>query len=300
LKNAQNAPFHLSTRALANPKYAGQGPLYRGTCLATVDLTRLCIAVGLRPLGDALGPRNPSLIRADSGLNTSFPSEFPDAATVIGPDFASLAPERNFSELNLKAIMEGNGCRKKESKSDADLMRALAKKDSGAIEEIYRRYEPILRTVILGVLHEETDADDVLHDVLLQLWNNADRLVPEKGLHGFLVTMARRRALDRLRRRLAYRRVTDKFECELKAEFKNELRCSEPQAANTDRSEVLQGMIKELPEPQQEVIQLTFFEGMSQREIAARRSIALGTVKTRLQLAQKKLLHRLMLVQGEI
>ena len=185
-------------------------------------------------------------------------------------------------------------------KSDAELMAALADRDPDSLEQIYQRYEPVLRTVILSVLHEEGDADDVLHDVFLQLWNQSDKLVPEKGLHGFLVTMARRRALDRLRRRLTYRRVTDRFESELKAEFKDDLRANETETANNDLSEFLQGMISELPKAQQEIVHLTFFEGMSQREIAARKAIALGTVKTRLQLARKKLWHQLVPLQDKI
>jgi RNA polymerase sigma-70 factor (ECF subfamily) len=59
-------------------------------------------------------------------------------------------------------------------------------------------------------------------------------------------------------------------------------------------------MIRLLPEPQQEVVQLTSFKGMSQREIAAQKSIALGTVKTRLYLAQKKLLNQLVPIQNKI
>src|SRR5215475_9885742 len=111
-----------------------------------------------------------------------------------------------------------------ENKSDAELMVALADRDPDSMEEIYQRYEPVLRTVILSVLHEEGEADDVLHDVFLQLWNQSDKLVPEKGLHGFLVTMARRRALDRIRRRLAYRRATDRFEVQQKADFQDDVR----------------------------------------------------------------------------
>jgi len=187
-----------------------------------------------------------------------------------------------------------------ENKSDAELMADLADGDPDSMEQIYQRYEPVLRTVILGVLHEEGDADDVLHDVFLQLWNQSDKLVPEKGLHGFLVTMARRRALDRIRRRLAYRRVTDRFESERKAEFRDELRANQTETANNDLSELLEGMISELPRAQQEVVHLTFFEGMSQREIAARKAIALGTVKTRLQLARKKLWHQLVPLQDKI
>jgi predicted DNA-binding protein (UPF0251 family) len=67
-----------------------------------------------------------------------------------------------------------------------------------------------------------------------------------------------------------------------------------------DLSELLSKMIRLLPEPQQEVVQLTFFEGMSQRQIAAAKCIALGTVKTRLQLAHKKLLNHLVPIQDKV
>jgi RNA polymerase sigma-70 factor, ECF subfamily len=184
--------------------------------------------------------------------------------------------------------------------TDVELMEAVVRRDSDAMAAIYERYESTLRAVILSVLREEGEADDVLHDVFIQLWNHADRFVAEKGLHGFLVTLARRRALDRLRRRLAYRRATDRLETQMKAEFHDKIRGREAKRTNFDLSELLWRMIRLLPEPQQEVVQLTFFEGMSQREIAAEKSIALGTVKTRLQLAQKKLLNQLVPIQNKI
>jgi len=89
---------------------------------------------------------------------------------------------------------------------------------------IYQRYESTLRAVILSVLHEEGETDDVLHDVFIQLWNRADRFIAEKGLRGFLITLAKRRALDRLRRRLAYRRATDRLETQMRAEFNGKMR----------------------------------------------------------------------------
>ena len=184
--------------------------------------------------------------------------------------------------------------------TDVELMEAVVRRDSDAMAAIYERYESTLRAVILSVLREEGEADDVLHDVFIQLWNHADRFVAEKGLHGFLVTLARRRALDRLRRRLAYRRATDRVETQMKAEFHDKIRGRQAKPTNFDLSELLWRMIRLLPEPQQEVVQLTFFEGMSQREIAAEKSIALGTVKTRLQLAQKKLLNQLVPIQNKI
>jgi RNA polymerase sigma-70 factor (ECF subfamily) len=187
-----------------------------------------------------------------------------------------------------------------ESMSDANLMAAVVRRDADAIQEIYRRYETTLRAVIQSVLHEDGETDDALNDVFLQLWEHADRFIAEKGLHGFLVTLARRRALDRLRRRLAYRRATDRFEVELKAELREETRFHDFQPPNSDLTNLLQGVIGTLPGPQQEVVQLAFFEGLSQREISARKSIALGTVKTRLQLAQKKLFNQLAPLQEMI
>jgi RNA polymerase sigma-70 factor (ECF subfamily) len=187
-----------------------------------------------------------------------------------------------------------------ESRSDAELMEGVGRRESDAIEEIYKRYESTLRSVIHSVLHDDGETDETLNDVFLQLWDQSDRFDAAKGLHGFLVTMTRRRALDRLRRRLAYHRATDRFETELKAELPSENTFHHFPSTNSDLIDLLQKAIGTLPELQQEVVQLTFFHGLSQREIAARRSIALGTVKTRLQLAQKKLYNLLAPVQGMI
>ncbi|MBV8281742.1 MAG: sigma-70 family RNA polymerase sigma factor, partial [Candidatus Eremiobacteraeota bacterium] len=134
----------------------------------------------------------------------------------------------------------------------------------------------------------------------LQLWDHAPRFDPAKGLHGFLVTIARRRALDRLRRRIAYRRATDRFATEQQAHCADETRTHDFQPPNSDLADLLHGVIGNLPVLQQEVVNLTFFEGLSQRQIAAQKSIALGTVKTRLQLARKKLFDQLAPVQEMI
>jgi RNA polymerase sigma-70 factor, ECF subfamily len=187
-----------------------------------------------------------------------------------------------------------------EIKSDTELMEAVGRRESDAIQEIYKRYESTLRPVIQSVLHDEGETDDTLNDVFLQLWDQSDRYDAAKGLHGFLVTMARRRALDRLRRRLAYRRATDRFEIEAKAMHANDARTHDFQPPTSDLIDLLHRIIGTLPILQQEVVNLTFFEGLSQREIAASKSIALGTVKTRLQLAQKKLFNQLAPLQAMI
>ena len=180
-------------------------------------------------------------------------------------------------------------------------MEAVVDRKEDALECIYERYESLLRTVILNVIRDEADVEDVLHDVMLQLWEQGHRYnCNEKGVRGLLVTLARRRSLDRLRRRAAYLRATES----LKSDTGNPLRFeASPRASQVeinDLSELLNRAIQILPEAQKEVIDLAFFKGMSQREIAAKRQISLGTVKTRLHLARRKLLNHLVPMQDKI
>jgi RNA polymerase sigma-70 factor (ECF subfamily) len=216
---------------------------------------------------------------------------------MVRPDF--LTPSGCYA-FRKKTTMDRETISNIESKSDAELMEAVGRHESDAIQEIYKRYESTLRSVIQSVLHDDGETDDALNDVFLQLWNQSDRFTAAKGLHGFLITMARRRALDRLRRRLAYRRATDRFELELEATYRGGARVPDFQPPNSDLADLLHGVISNLPVAQQEVVNLAFFEGLSQRQIAARKSIALGTVKTRLQLAQKKLFNQLSPLQAMI
>src|SRR5215213_8070286 len=87
------------------------------------------------------------------------------------------------------------------SASDVDLITAVAQERSQqALEELYRRYRSMLRSVINRVMNTDADCDDVLQDVFIQVWNQAESYSSEKGhLLGWLITLARRRALDRVR-----------------------------------------------------------------------------------------------------
>jgi RNA polymerase sigma-70 factor (ECF subfamily) len=184
---------------------------------------------------------------------------------------------------------------------DNQLMEDVVNRKADALESIYRRYESLLRTVILGVIRDEADVEDVLHDVLLQVWEQSHRYNPnEKGLRGLLVTLARRRSLDRLRRRAAYRRATESLKSDTGNPLTLEVAPTTNQVEVNDLSKLLKRAIQVLPEAQKEVIDLAFFKGMSQREIASKRQISLGTVKTRLHLAQRKLHNYLVPMQNGI
>jgi RNA polymerase sigma-70 factor (ECF subfamily) len=139
-------------------------------------------------------------------------------------------------------------------KSDRSLMEELAGGHPEAMGPLYERYKGCLRTVVLGILDEESEAEKVLNDVFLQLWRNAGHYLPEKGLRGFLVTVARRRALDRLRRRLAYHRATDRLETHLTVEVSQRVRSATREFTNIDLADLMEKLIQQLPDAQQEVV----------------------------------------------
>src|ERR1700737_3416281 len=132
--------------------------------------------------------------------------------------------------------------------SDNQLMEDVVNRKADALESIYKRYGSLLRTVILGVIRDEADVEDVLHDVFLAVWEQEHRYNPkEKGLRGLLVTLARRRSLDRLRRRAAYRRATESLKTDIDNPLTNEITTTSHQLENSDLSDLLSRVIQLLP-----------------------------------------------------
>ncbi len=176
---------------------------------------------------------------------------------------------------------------------DRELMEALIQQNSAALERLHQRYKTILKAIVLQVLHDESDAEDVLQDVFIQVWKQAKNYSAEKGkLRNWLATLARRRAIDLVRQHSAYRRATDRYEvaynCLDKA--REEGRTVE-QVQQKDLQELMEHYLGRLPISQRQVIHMTFFQGKSQREISSLTGTPLGTVKTRIELAIKKLGH---------
>ncbi|HEY5777977.1 MAG TPA: sigma-70 family RNA polymerase sigma factor [Terrimicrobiaceae bacterium] len=179
---------------------------------------------------------------------------------------------------------------------DQQLMNGVLRKWPDALERLHKRYRVVLKSIIMQVLHDETEADDVLQEVFLQVWNRAPSYSSGKGkLMSWLCTLARRRAIDRLRQHSAYRRATDRYEVSCKHFDKgiDESHSVEREAFRDDLRSLLHQHLDTLPPNQKEVIRLAFFEEKSQREISALTNIPLGTVKTRIELGIKKLTHAL-------
>jgi len=174
---------------------------------------------------------------------------------------------------------------------DAVLMRAIAARDPEALSVLYDRYSAILKALVIRVVHDEAEADDLLQEIFMQIWRQARNYSQKKGQAlGWIVTLTRRRAIDRLRKRQAYHRVTERLETEIEhqpeAWVRNRI---DEDILQDDLRDFLSRRIEALPPLQRQAIDLAFFKGMSQREISVYTNTPLGTIKTRLELGLRKL-----------
>jgi RNA polymerase sigma-70 factor (ECF subfamily) len=182
--------------------------------------------------------------------------------------------------------------------SNEELMARVQQQDEQALGELYQRHSPLLRTVISHVVNNDQDVDDLIQEVFLEFWNQAAHYDPTKGkVLGWIVTLARRRAIDRLRRRQAYFRAAERMRAEATPEPAASENVEDDAMAN-DAGELLKGVIARLPEAQREAIQFAYYRGLSQREIAAETGIPLGTIKTRLDLAVSKVRSAVLALGG--
>jgi RNA polymerase sigma-70 factor (ECF subfamily) len=172
---------------------------------------------------------------------------------------------------------------------EAELLRAVARGDETAFAKVYDRYGPILLGLMLRILRSRPEAEDVLQEVFLQVWQQARSFDPARGrAFTWLVTLARSRAIDRLRASDSRERAAQRSAEE--APPATEARTwAEDEAIRAERAEAVRGALAELPEEQRQVLVLAYLEGMTQTEIAAAKNQPLGTVKTRTRTGLKRL-----------
>ena len=136
----------------------------------------------------------------------------------------------------------------------------------------------------------------------MEIWNQAKNFSAQKGKPlGWMITLARRRAIDGLRKKQAYARAEERLQNETEQQPDAwVLNTTEAEITLGDRRVLIRQVIDSLPPAQQEVVELAFFRGMSQREIAAKTNTPLGTVKTRLELGLKKIYDGLKELKDEL
>jgi len=186
--------------------------------------------------------------------------------------------------------------------SDLELMQAIQASDADALSQLYDRYNGILKALILRVVHNEAEADDLLQEIFMEIWNQAKNFSAQKGKPlGWMVTLARRRAIDGLRKKQAYARAEERLQNEIEQQPDAWVHnATEEAIVLSDTRVLIRKVISGLPPAQQQAIDLAFFRGMSQREIAAKTNTPLGTVKTRLELGLKKIYDGLKELRDEL
>ncbi len=174
---------------------------------------------------------------------------------------------------------------------DEVLMARIQDREPAALAELYDRYSGILKSLIMGVIHNDAEADDLLQEIFMEIWNQAAHYSAQKGKPlGWIVTLTRRRSIDRLRKKQAYARAEERLQNETEQQPDAWVHNStEDDIEMSDTRRLILNVLKNLPVAQREAIDLAFYHGMSQREIAAKTGIPLGTIKTRLELGLKKI-----------
>jgi len=181
------------------------------------------------------------------------------------------------------------------SASSAALLPAVAQGNVSAFEELYDRYSSTVYGLLLRILANADDAQEVLQETFVKAWTSAAMFDAVRGSEvAWLISIARSRGIDRLRSRRIRSDREDEAGREISVVSGFVDRSSgADQAIQSEQRVAVRGALAELPDAQRQALELAYFEGLSQSEIAERLHEPLGTVKTRMQLGMKKLRDRL-------
>lgn len=173
--------------------------------------------------------------------------------------------------------------------SDERLVNTLVAGDSRALGMLWDRHARPAYSLALRMLRDPGWAEEVVQDVFLRLWRDPHAYDPSRGdLRRWLLTVTHHAAVDGLRGRRGSARARDAGPEPLEGMYHEEEDPADTAWANL-RAERVRAAISELPSAQREVIELAYFEGWSQSEVAKNTGLPLGTVKSRLRMGMKKL-----------
>lgn len=167
---------------------------------------------------------------------------------------------------------------------DEQIVRKVAAGDREAFAELYDRYAAVLLAQARRILRSQNEAEDLVHDLYLEVWRCADTYEASRGtVRAWLCVRARSRALDRLKAaHLSRRSAQDVNEL-------IELATAEPESMLAMDGDAVRRSLDALPGEQRTVLELFYFDGLSLPEISERLSVPLGTVKSRASRAIGKL-----------
>jgi RNA polymerase sigma-70 factor (ECF subfamily) len=188
---------------------------------------------------------------------------------------------------------EGGRAREEDRARDRETIRRVAAGDTSALAELYDRHARVIYSLVMRIVGVDADAEDVVQDVFTQAWRQAWRQAAryEEGrgaVGAWLLTIARSRAIDRLRSRRG-RPDEGPADEHVLLSFAAPDPSQDSVLLAHERGETVRAALESLPLLQRVAIELAYYEGLTQAEIATRLEQPLGTVKTRIRLGLLKL-----------
>ena len=178
--------------------------------------------------------------------------------------------------------MKSTDAQEESRAEELDLLRRIAQRERAAFEALYGRYANILYASALKFVREDADAQDVVQDVFIQIWDKAKLYDPAKGKPlTWALTLTRNRAIDRIRAIQRRTRLRDEFEQETSVDESAGVREALSEVDASEKGQILRAAVNQLSPQQRKVIDLAYFSGLTQTEIADKLGEPLGTVKAR-------------------
>lgn len=185
---------------------------------------------------------------------------------------------------------------REDDRSEEELVRRTVERDTDAFARLFDRHSPCALGLLLKMLGSRGEAEEVLQEVFLQVWQRAGDFDPSRAsVRGWILLLARSRALDRIRSRQSRKRREREAHGQAAQTGENRVGAAAEGPVGTrrleaeERSREVFGALRELPAEQRQAVELAFFEGLSHSQIADRTDAPLGTVKSRVLLGMRKL-----------
>ncbi|MCH2448899.1 MAG: sigma-70 family RNA polymerase sigma factor [Gracilimonas sp.] len=175
----------------------------------------------------------------------------------------------------------------KDEERDRELMARIKTRDTSALSELYDNYNGLLFGLILSILKKREEAEDLLQEVFIKIWQNAEKFDLERGtVYTWVVTLTRNRSIDRLRSKVYKEQKKQSTSLDDEDVFHPLYSEESDPLENTilkERAKKVHQALDQISEKQKKVLQVAYFSGMSQSEISEEFDIPLGTVKTRMR-----------------
>ena len=175
--------------------------------------------------------------------------------------------------------------------TDADLMAHMAAGNTAAMELLYDRYNRPVYSFAYRMLGDREHAEELLQEVFLRAWRRCSRFSDARGsLIRWLLSITHNMAIDELRKQQRRPRKAESAEPDaLLGTLQDTAMPVETQAILADRQQMVRAALAKLPENQRLVLEMGYFNGLTQREISEKLNVPLGTIKTRMRLGLRKL-----------